>query len=81
MCMAKKMTLKELGQMVEHVVKHMASKEDINNIRRDMATKDQLVALHTQVNAIETQLRDMRHTQLQARVADLEENVFGKARR
>ena len=79
--MAKKMTLSELGQMVEHVVKHMATKEDIADIKRDMATKAQIATLHTQVNAIETQLRDMRHTQLQSRVADLEENVFGKARR
>ena len=42
--MAKKMTLDELGQMVEHVVKHMATKDDLKNL----ATKDQLIALHTQ---------------------------------
>jgi hypothetical protein len=75
--MAKKTTLDELGKMIAHVVEHMATKDDLKNL----ATKDQLVALHTQVNSIETQLRDMRHTQLQSRVADLEENVFGKARR
>jgi hypothetical protein len=74
--MAKKITLNELGQMVEDVVKHMATKDDLN----DLATKDQIVALHTQVNAIETQLRDMKRTKLQSRVADLEEEVFGKER-
>ena len=62
--------------MVEHVVKHMATKDDL----KDLATKEQIVSLHTQVNAIETQLRDMKHTKLQARVADLEEEVFGKVR-
>lgn len=54
--------------------------EDITDIKRDMATKDQIIALHTQVNSIETQLRDMKHTKLQSRVADLEEEVFGAAR-
>ena len=73
--------ISDLTETVSFVVKNMATKDDIAEIRRDMATKDQIIALHTQVNAIETQLRDMRHTQLQARVADLEENVLGKARR
>ena len=77
---SKKTTLNELGEMLAHVVKHMATKEDVAEIRNDMATKDQIVTLHTQVNAIETQLRDMRHTKLQSRVADLEEEVFGKVR-
>ena len=78
--MPKKTTLDELGQMLAHVVEHMATKEDVADIRSDMATKEQIVALHTQVNAIETQLRGMRHVKLQSRVADLEEEVFGKSR-
>ena len=45
-----------------------------------LATKDQIVALHTQINSIETQLRDMKHVKLQSRVTDLEEEVFGKSR-
>ena len=76
--MVKKTTLNELGQMLEHVVRHMATKEDIADISRDMATKEQVIALHTQVNSIETQLRGMKHTKLQSRVADLEEEVFGE---
>jgi hypothetical protein len=40
-----------------------------------MATKEQLVALHGQVNSIETQLRTLR-----PRVTDLEEEVFGETR-
>jgi hypothetical protein len=54
--------------------------EDITDIKREMATKDQIIALHTQVNSIETELRGMKHTKLHARVADLEEKVFGAAR-
>jgi hypothetical protein len=36
--------------------------------------------LHGQVNAIETHLRSVQHTKLHARVADLEEKVFGAMR-
>jgi hypothetical protein len=53
---------------------------DIANIDERMdalATKDQIIALHTQVNSIETELRNMKHTKLHARIADLEEQVFG----
>jgi hypothetical protein len=51
--MAKKTTLKEIGDMLAHVVKHMATKEDLEKL----ATKDQIITLHTQVNSIEAQLR------------------------
>jgi hypothetical protein len=62
--------------MLAHAVKHMATKDDLKNL----AIKDQIIALHTQVNAIETQLRGMKHAKLQSRVADLEEEVFGETR-
>jgi hypothetical protein len=84
--MAKKMTLDELGDMLTHVVKHMATKEDLERfatkediaeIKRDMATKDQIIALQTQVNSIEHQLRT---TKSDRRLGDLEEEVFGSAR-
>ena len=45
-----------------------------------MATKDQIIALHTQINSIESELRSMKHVKLQSRVADLEEEVFGETR-
>ena len=70
----------DLTETVSLVVKHMATKDDIAAIRHDMATKNQIVALHTQVNSIETQFRGMKHTKLQGRVADLEDEVFGEAR-
>ncbi len=53
---------------------------DIADIKRDMATKVQIVALHAQVNSIETQLRGMKHGRLETRVADLEDKVFGAGR-
>jgi hypothetical protein len=76
--MAKRTTLNELGDMLAHVVKHMATKEDIADIRREMATKEQLAALHTQVNSIEAQLRE---TKIEVRLGNLEEEVFGAPRR
>ena len=82
--MAKKTTLKEVGEMLTHVVKHMATKDEMAtgfaSIRKEMATKDQVIALHTQVNSIETELRGMKYAKLQGRVADLEEKAFGKVR-
>jgi hypothetical protein len=63
----------DLTETVGFVVKHMATKDDT-------ATKDQAIALHTQVNSIATELRGMKHTKLHARVADLEEKVFGASR-
>ena len=78
--MAKKTTLDEIGEMLTHVLKHMATKDDLADMRREMATKEQIIALHGQVNAIETNIRGMQHVRLHARVADLEEKVFGKAR-
>ena len=42
----------------------MATKNDIADIKRDMATKEQVIAVHTQVNSIETQLRGMNHPKL-----------------
>ena len=53
---------------------------DVADIKHDMATKEQVIALHTQVNSIEGQLRGMNHIKLEGRVADLEEKVFGRTR-
>ncbi len=93
--MVKETTLNEIGTMMEHVVKHMATKDDIAELRAEMkaelkpeitgikstmATKAMLMEIQTQVNSIETQVRGMRHGKLENRVADLEEEVFGKVR-
>ena len=51
--------------------------EDIANL----ATKEQVIALHAQAVAIETELRDTKRHKLVTRVADLEDKVFGAPRR
>jgi hypothetical protein len=70
--------IRDLTESVAFVVKHMATKDDIADVRREL--KGDIVRVSEQVASIETQLRDMKHTKLHARVADLEEKVFGKAR-
>ena len=64
----------DLTETVAHVVKHMATKEDLEKL----ATKEQLTALHMQVNSIEAQLKLGRYEQ---RLGHLEEKVFGAPRR
>jgi hypothetical protein len=70
---------KEIGDLtasVQHIVKHMATKEDIADLRREL--KGDILAVHTQVNSIERQLRE---TKMEVRLSDLEEKVFGGAGR
>lgn len=74
--MVKKITLKEIGDMLEHVIKHMLTKEDGGKF----ATQEQVFALHTQVNSFETELRSTKRYKLVTRVADLEEKVFDASR-
>ena len=50
----------------------MATNEDIAEVRRDMATKDQLLALQTQINSIEQQLCE---TKIEVRLGA--QKVFG----
>jgi hypothetical protein len=72
--MAKKTLDQKIDTLTSIVEKGFAAvADDISKL----ATKDQIIALHTQVNSIETELRGMKHVKLQARVADLEEEVFG----
>lgn len=53
---------------------------DVAEIRNDMASKEQVIALHTQLNSIETQVRGMKHDKLETRVTKLEKEVFGQSR-
>ena len=53
---------------------------DVADIKHDMATKEQVITLHTQVNSIEGQLRGMNYIKLESRLADLEEKIFGRTR-
>ena len=70
--MAKKITLKEIGDMLTHVVKHMATKDDIANVEASIAR------VQEQVNSIEAQLRE---TRTETRLGKLEDKVFGAPRR
>jgi hypothetical protein len=79
--MAKKITHDMLAQQLAKMDARIergfgAVAEDILKL----ATKDQIIALHTQVNAIETGIRTIKGQKLATRVADLEDKVFGKAR-
>ena len=76
--MPQKTTLKEIGDMLAHVVKNMATKDDIADLRREL--KGDIVVVAQQVNAIETELRGMKRDKLVTRVADLEDEAFGQAR-
>ena len=53
--MAKKTTLNELGEMLAHVVKHMATKDDIADMKHEL--KGDIGRVQEQVNSIEAQLR------------------------
>jgi hypothetical protein len=80
--MAKKITLQtiaaEIAKLNTTVERGFAAvADDISKL----ATKDQVIGLHTQVNSIETQLRGMSHDKLETRVTRLEENVLGHQRR
>ena len=75
--MAKKTTtLNDLAQLIEKGFTAVAG--DIADLRKEMATKDQVIALHMQVNSIEAQLKLGRYEQ---RLGHLEEKVFGAPRR
>ena len=82
-------TVKELSEMLGFVVERMVTKDDLKGFatKEDLkrfATKDDLheglFTLQTQMNGIESDIREMKHARLEVRVADLEEKVFGKAR-
>jgi hypothetical protein len=51
----------------------------IAEVIANLATKEQIIALHAQAVAIETELRDTKRHKLVTRVADLEDKVFGRA--
>jgi DNA topoisomerase VI subunit B len=72
--MAKKTTLKELGEMLGFVVKRMATKGDIADLRREMATKDDINRLDTKLTKFEEHEIDKR-LQLEVRVTAIEKHL------
>ena len=79
--MAKKRSVEDKIDRLTKLVEAIA--EDVTGIDEriaTLATKEQIISLHGQVNAIETELRDTKRHKLVTRVADLEEKVFGASR-
>ncbi|KKW24128.1 MAG: BdrC1-like protein [Candidatus Kaiserbacteria bacterium GW2011_GWB1_52_6] len=61
----KKTTLNEIGEMVAHVVKHMATKDDITDLRNEIKgvrneLKSDIIKLQEQVAGIEQELKEIR---------------------
>lgn len=54
----KKTTLNELGSMLERVVRHMTTKDDIADLRTEL--KGDVARVGEQVTSIERQLRETR---------------------
>jgi Mg2+ and Co2+ transporter CorA len=54
--MTKKTTLKELGEMIAHVVKHMATKEDIAEVKSTLADHTKILNDHTKTLAEHTKI-------------------------
>lgn len=57
---AKETTLKEVGEMLAHVVAHMATKEDTADIRREMATKEELSATNKELKSFRQEFNEFR---------------------
>jgi hypothetical protein len=83
--MTKKITLKELADMLAHVVKHMATKDDIADLRKEMATKEDLAAVETRldrrIEKLDTKLTKFeeheidKRLQLEVRVSAIEKHL------
>jgi hypothetical protein len=89
--MPKRTTLDELGTMMAHVVKHMATKEDLERF----ATKDDLAAIEKRLDAridgLKVKVDGIQNTldreamarsdqKIPERISKLEEKVFGHTR-
>jgi septation ring formation regulator EzrA len=76
MAAAKETTLKEVGEMLTHVVEHMATKDDVSRVDDRLAqVEHQLEKVDTRLSSIESELRLIRRD-----LDDLREkfeNVFG----
>ena len=80
--MAKKTTtIKEVGEMLHHVVNHMATKEDIAEIRKEMkglATKEEMASGFAAINRRLDTIIQIQLDQHAGRIKKLETAVFSK---
>ena len=67
----KNITLKEIADMLAHVMKHMATKDDIADLRTEL--KGDIARVQDQVNSIETELKYGRY---EKRLGNLEEKLY-----
>lgn len=85
--MVKKTTIKEVGEMLHHVVKHMATKEDvaelrkemkgdITDVRKKMATKEEMAAGFAAINRRLDTIIQIQLDQHAGRIKKLETAVF-----
>ena len=59
--MTKKTTLNELGEMLEHVINHMATKEDIAGLSvRLEKVETSLTSIHAELKSIRLDLDDLK---------------------
>ena len=77
---AKETTLKEMGEMLTHVINHMATKDDIASVKDEIATtkkelKGDIAAIGEQVTGIEREVKAIRRDLDDLR--DKVENVSG----
>ena len=75
----------EIQELSEFIRDHMATKEDIAEIRDELKggikeLKGDIARVGEQVSSIESEIRGMKRAKLEFRVADLEEKVFGESR-
>jgi hypothetical protein len=75
---AKKTTLKEIGEMLAHVVKHMATKDDIADVKSTLADHTKILNDHTRDLAIIK--KDLttnldKRLQLEVRVSAVEKHL------
>jgi hypothetical protein len=83
--MTKKTTLKELAEMIAHVVKHMATKEDIAEVKSTLADHTKILNDHTKI--LNDHTRDLaiikndvtnnldKRLQLEVRVSNIEKHL------
>jgi len=68
--------IRDLAASIAHVVKHMATKDDIADLKIEL--KGDIARVQEQVTSIETELKYGRYEQ---RLGNLEDKVFGAPRR
>ena len=70
----KETTLKEVGEMLAHLAKHMATKEDIADIRLEMAMKDDFSSFRQEFRDFRDETRQ-NFREVHAELADIRRDL------